>query len=159
MTEEVKPLGFRVISKTRRCVSHLLSLMTPPPQCKLCHGTTKRRRAYGRAFYHCQQCDFIFAVDYDRRGLKTGMGMEGSWAGPGGGGSREYYLVNMIMYDLRLRSCLLFGTGNTPTFSNLREEGVNVVGCDISQDVVKSKRAAFGNDSFFTPDSLPFDRK
>ena len=85
--------------------------------------------------------------------------MEGSWTGPGGGGYREYYLVQMLMQDLSLESFLLFGTGNTPTFARLREEGVDVVGCDISQDVVDYKTAAFGNDVFFTPGSLPGDRK
>ena len=157
--EGIKGLGSRGISEACIRLRNLHNSMTPLPRCKLCHGTTKRRRGYGRSFYQCQQCDFIFAIDYDPRILNTGMGMEGSWTGPGGGGYREYYLVKMLMQDLNLRSFLLFGTGNTPTFASLREEGVDVVGCDISQDVVEYKRAAFGNDSFFTPDSLPTEIK
>lgn len=156
--EGIKGLGFRGISEAHRHLRNLLNLMTPPPLCKLCHGTTKGRRAYGRSFHQCQQCNFIFAVDYDPILFNVGMGMEGSWTGPGSGGYREYYLVKMLMQELSFRSFLLFGTGNTPTFARLREEGVNVVGCDISQDVIKYKRAAFGNDSFFTPGSLPVDR-
>jgi SAM-dependent methyltransferase len=117
------------------------------------------RRGYGRSFYQCDQCDFIFAIDNDPRILNRGMGLEGSWSGPGAGGYREFYLVKMLMRELKLRSFILFGTGNTPTFASLRAEGVDVVGCDISQDVVEYKRAAFGEDSFFTPDTLPGDRK
>jgi SAM-dependent methyltransferase len=87
------------------------------------------------------------------------MGMEGSWSGPAGGGYREYFLVKMLIQDLGLKSFLLFGTGNAPTFVNLREEGVDVIGCDISRDVVEYKKAAFGDNSFFTPASLPTNRK
>ncbi len=116
------------------------------------------KQGYGRSFYQCQECEFIFAIDYDLRTLSKGMGMEGSWSGPGGGGYREYYLVKMLMQNVGLKSFLLYGTGNTQTFADLREEGVDVVGCDISQDVVEYRKAAFGDNAFFTPDSLPADK-
>ncbi len=132
--------------------------MIAKPKCKLCYGITKLRTGYGRIFFQCIECDFVFTSNYNKKIIDTGMGMEGSWTGPGGGGYREYYLVKMLKEALNFQSFLLFGTGNTPTFANLREEGIDVVGCDISQNVVDYKRASFGNNSFFTPDLLPKDK-
>lgn len=131
--------------------------MIAPPRCKVCGARTRSRNAYGRIFYECQDCEFIFAIDYDNEVLHKGMGMEGSWSGPGGGGYREYYLAKMMMRDLGCKSFLLYGTGNTPTFATLREEGLDVIGCDTSPDVVEYKRTIFGDDSFFTPEDLPAD--
>lgn len=132
--------------------------ITSKPPCILCNGSTKIRNAYGRYFFHCKTCNFIFTSDYNKKTVEKGMGMAGSWTGPGGGGYREYYLVKMLEKALNLQSFLLFGTGNTDTFAKLIKEGVDVVGCDISQEVVDYKKANFGNNSFFTPDSLPKDK-
>ena len=85
--------------------------------------------------------------------------MEGSWSGPGGGGYREYFLVKQLHRDLGKKSFLLFGTGNTTTFSRLRSEGIDVTGCDISQDVVAYKKKEHGDQSFFTPETIPSDAK
>jgi SAM-dependent methyltransferase len=82
------------------------------------------------------------------------MGMEGSWSGPGGGGYREYFLATMLKEELGLSSFLLFGTGNTDTFERLLGEGFDVVGCDISADVVQYKKARHGHSRFVTPEEL-----
>ena len=154
----IKEIGRRMSIEVRIRLRMLFNRMLPPPMCKLCNGRTKHKRGYGRSFYQCQECEFIFAIDYDLNTLNRGMGMEGSWSGPGGGGYREYYLIKMLMQDLGFKSFLLYGTGNTRTFADLRQEGVNVIGCDISQGVVDYKKTAFGDDTFFTPDTLPADR-
>jgi len=83
------------------------------------------------------------------------MGMEGSWSGAGGGGYREYFLVKMLEKDLGFQSFLLFGTGNTATLGRLISEGVDVVGCDISQDVVAYKRQQHGNSRFHPAEEIP----
>jgi MoaA/NifB/PqqE/SkfB family radical SAM enzyme/tetratricopeptide (TPR) repeat protein/SAM-dependent methyltransferase len=126
--------------------------------CKICGGKAERRIAYSRTFYQCEECDFIFATDYDSEEVSRGMGMEGSWSGPGGGGYREYFLVKMLSLDLGFTRFLLYGTGNTPTFAKLLREGIDVVGCDISLDVVERKRATYGTDCFFAPYDLPTDK-
>ena len=83
------------------------------------------------------------------------MGLDGSWTGFGGGGYREYYLAKQMVDALGLTRVLLYGTGNTPTFEQLLEEGVDATGCDISQDVVRMKQQAFGAARFTTPAQLP----
>ena len=130
-----------------------------PPPCKLCGAKTTSCTGYGRVFAKCLNCGFIFTNDYDPQILNRGMGMEGSWTGPGGGGYREYFLVKKLIEDLQKQSFLLFGTGNTPTFAKLREEGVDVTGCDISRDVVEFKVRTHGEESFFTPENLPTTKK
>jgi len=112
-------------------------------------------QAYGRPFHRCTDCGFVFTEDFDRRALDRGLGMEGSWTGPGGGGYREYWLVRMLADELGMERFLLFGTGNTPTFARLLDEGVDVVGCDISPDVVAYKKQHHGEDRFVSPDQLP----
>jgi len=87
------------------------------------------------------------------------MGMKGSWSGPGGGGYREYYLFNMLKNDLGMSSFLLYGTGNTPTFRTLLEDGYDVTGCDISSYVIEYYRNLFGHDAFFSPEELPEKKK
>lgn len=85
---------------------------------------------------------------------KRGLG----FAAGVGGGFREYFLVDMLRRDLGMTRFLLFGTGNTPTFARLREEGLDVTGCDISLDLVDARKAEFGQDAFYSPDELPADR-
>jgi hypothetical protein len=143
------------LAKAKRHIRQTIDWLRPAPPCKLCASPTERRRAYQRVFYHCRSCDFIFAVDYESAKLNRGMGMEGSWSGPGGGGYREYYLAKLLLNDLNCSRFLLFETGNTPTFETLRGEGINVVGCDVSPDVVAYKRHQFGEDAFFTPEGIP----
>jgi len=127
------------------------------PECKVCGGTTEHKTAYNRNFYRCRECTFVFALDFSPEPAKRGMGMEGSWTGPGGGGFREYYLAKMLSKELGKEKILLFGTGNTQTFEKLRNERMQVVGCDVSQDVVNYKQEKFGKETFFTPDNLPDD--
>lgn len=128
-------------------------------ECLVCAGAIVHRVGYGRPFAECTDCGFIFTDDYDASGLGRGMGMEGSWSGPGGGGYREYYLVKLLRNDLALRTSLLFGTGNTATLGRLLEEGFDSVGVDISPDVVAHKKEVLGDDRFFTPSTLPDDRR
>jgi len=125
------------------------------PLCHLCGGYTLPRSAYGRPFAECAQCGFVFAYGPTAPAIDRGMGMLGSWSGPGGGGYREYFLVEMLRRDLGGRKFLLYGTGNTPTLENLLNEGVDVVGADVSRDVVEFKKRTHGEDRFFTPDALP----
>lgn len=156
--EGIKGVSWRV---KRKANMHLTAFarLAFHPRCQLCRGRTSRHKAYRKTFYKCHTCDFIFTLDYSLQILKKGMGMMGSWSGPDGGGYREYFLTKMLMKNLGMRSFLLYGTGNTPTFAKLREEGVDVTGCDISHDVVKYKKAEFGNDSFFMPQDLPVERR
>ncbi len=128
-------------------------------RCNLCGGPTRIRSGYERLFSECLDCGFIIANDYDPERLSKGMGMEGSWTGPGGGGYREYYLVHMLAKDLDKKSFLLFGTGNTSTLENLRNEGIDAAGCDISPDVVEHKVKILGEGSFFTPEGLATERR
>jgi SAM-dependent methyltransferase len=151
----LRSVGERSLDELHVRLRAINARMSPPPKCKVCGEKTRRRKAYWRTFYQCQECFFIFAIDYIPRVLQRGMGMQGSWSGPGGGGFREDYLVRMLIRDLGMARFLLFGTGNTPTFATLRKEGIDAVGCDISSDVVEFKQREFGNNTFFAADTLP----
>lgn len=128
--------------------------LRPTRACPLCGGASKRRAAYWRVFNQCADCDFIHAITLDEEESRRGMGMEGSWTGVGGG-YREYFLARMMLDELGRERLLLYGTGNTPTFAQLRAEGCDVVGCDISRDVIEMKQAAFGATRFLAPEALP----
>jgi SAM-dependent methyltransferase len=126
--------------------------------CQLCGNRTRLRLAYRRPFHHCPTCNFIFTEDFTNSEVSKGMGMEGSWSGPGGGGFRELWLAQWLETDFGKKSFLLFGTGNTLTFETLRKRGWDIVGCDIAEDLVQYKQNAFGPDTFCHTDRLP-DRK
>ena len=126
--------------------------------CLICKKSTDIETIYNKTFYICHYCSFAFTLDYEQKVL-TGMGMDGSWSGPGGGGFREYFLVKMLFKELNLKSFLLFGTGNTKTFETLLKEGFDVIGCDISKDVVKFKCKKHGKNLFYTPETLPVNKK
>ena len=81
--------------------------------------------------------------------------MQGSWSGAGGGGHREYFLATLLRNQFKKTSFLLFGTGNTPTFERLRSEGFDVIGCDITPELVCKRKEEFGEDSFCHPSELP----
>lgn len=127
--------------------------------CLICNGKTSVEKLYNRNFFICESCSFVFALDYDVKCIENGMGMEGSWSGPGGGGFREYFLVKLLSEELGATSFLLYGTGNTPTFERLLNENYDVVGCDISENVVRYKKEKHGKNLFFTPENLPKDKK
>jgi len=130
-----------------------------PPRCQLCSSKTNPYIAYNKKFYKCENCDFIYTMDYVYEIIKKGMGMEGSWSGPDGGGYRENWLVNKLYTSLGLERFLLYGTGNTPTFENLFRRNIDVTGCDISRDVVEYKKNMFGDKSFYLPEKLPKSKK
>jgi SAM-dependent methyltransferase len=154
----LRRLTSRMLSSARISLTMLQQTMTGSPRCKICEAQTHHAVAYRRLFHRCGDCGFIFCNDHDLS-LKKGMGMEGSWSGPGGGGYREQYLCERLHRDLGRKRFLLYGTGNTPTFETLRNQGFDVVGCDISQDVVAYKTRCFGESSFFTPETLPVNSK
>lgn len=143
-----------VVSKLQKLKRRLM-----PPHCQVCGGETLKVKAYKREFFKCESCEFIFTDDYNVALINRGMGMEGSWTGPGGGGYREYFLVKMLYEDLGKRSFLLFGTGNTKTFENLQQEKIDVNGCDISKDVVSYKKQLYGEESFYLPEEIPEPKK
>ena len=124
-------------------------------KCSICNENAAETVAYGRTFYKCETCGFVFTPDYDEKAQNRGMGMEGSWSGPGGGGHREYCIVKILQELFGMRRFLLFGTGNTNTLDLLLREGVDAVGSDISRDVVAYKKKAHGDDRFHSPDQLP----
>jgi SAM-dependent methyltransferase len=152
--QRLRRLASRLGGSVRISLTILRQTVTGSPRCKICGGPTRHDVAYGRLFHRCGDCGFIFSNEYDLT-LKQGMGMEGSWSGPGGGGYREQYLCERLHSDLGKKSFLLYGTGNTPTFETLRNQGFDVVGCDISHEVVSYKTQRFGDDCFFTPETLP----
>ena len=149
--ELIRPVT-RPVRRALRFVSDWLSAPLP---CRVCGATTVRRAAYRRIFNQCRECDFIFAITYDEQESRDGMGLDGSWTGFGGGGYREYYLARQMVDELGLGRVLLYGTGNTPTFAQLLEEGIDVVGCDISRDVVRVKQQAFSAERFMMAADLP----
>ncbi len=149
------PLLTPVTRPLRRLLRFLGDGLRAPVACRICGADTIRRAAYLRVFNQCRECDFIFAITYDERKSRAGMGLDGSWTGFGGGGHREYFLARQMMHELGRARLLLYGTGNTPTFAKLREEGSDVVGCDISREVVATKQQAFGAARFMTPEQLP----
>lgn len=126
-------------------------------RCQICDGETTGMTGYGRLFHRCGSCGHVFTMEYNETALSRGMGMEGSWSGPGGGGYREYCIVMILRQLFGMERFLLFGTGNTPTLARLLSEGVDVVGSDISQDVVDYKQSVHGRDRFYRPDALPGD--
>lgn len=151
----------RVSEFERRCriglrrLNLLLNTLGNREACRLCGGKTRLRLAYRRPFSHCLNCNFIFTRDFSRRIVEKGMGMEGSWSGPTGGGYRELHLATWLKSERGKRSFFLFGTGNTPTFETLRSTGHDVVGCDITPALVGFKQRQFGADSFCHTTSLP----
>lgn len=135
-----------------------LSNLSKKHSCILCNSVnTKNRIAYNRRFVHCENCGFIFALESEHN--KKGMGFSGSWSGPGGGGYREYFLVKMLSNNFDFKKFLLYGTGNTPTFSKLLDKQIDVVGCDIDKEVIEFKRRKHGKNTFFGPDDLPNNKK
>ena len=124
--------------------------------CRLCGGGCKARTAYRMAFAECLCCGFIFRRKFDRQRQANGMGMKAG----AGGGYREYFLTRILTNDLGLGAnpLLLYGTGNTQTLETLLNEGVDVVGSDLSKELVEDRRKRFGHDRFFYPHELPAGR-
>lgn len=115
-------------------------------RCPVCSSPGAKRRAYGRIFLHCQDpaCGFIWCHDSSERDANRGMGLTGSWGGVERGGERDDFMVRLLN-DLGKprRRILIFGAGTTLVFRVLHEEGFEVVGVDVSEDVVNYRSAEF----------------
>lgn len=124
--------------------------------CRVCNDVTHPfQEAYGKFWYHCPNCDFLQS-EVSRSLLSTlnkGQGL-GAGTGVGGGGYREYWISKLLHKELGLSRILLYGTGNTPTFQKLHEEGVDVWGCDISADLVADRKERY-RERFFDAREFP----
>ena len=117
--------------------------------CRVCGGKTFKEMAYNRIFVKCSSCNFIFSGDFPEFTANIGMGMSGSWGGAEKGGEREDYLVRMLANDYGKKTFLLYGVGSTLAFPVLLQEGFDVYGCDVSEDVIRYRQSQFGKERFF----------
>lgn len=127
--------------------------------CRVCQARSDSFDiSFGKLWFRCRECGFLQAqlsgTLYD--GLGQGEGLTAG-TGVGGGGYREYFLSKLLHDELALPSILLYGTGNTPTFSRLLGEGLDVYGCDVSRDLIDVRKQTYGDSRFFHADELPED--
>ncbi len=125
--------------------------------CRVCQAQSQPfETSYGRLWYRCPECNFL-QRELDRdlyEDLHEGEGLTAG-TGVGGGGYREYFLSKLLHDELGLSTILLYGTGNTPTFFQLMEEGFDVWGCDLSRDLTQLRNHACHGERYFHPDDLP----
>jgi hypothetical protein len=132
---------------------------TEPCLCRVCQARCDPLDSvFGKLWFRCRECGFVQAELSDTlyADLSSGEGLAAG-TGAGGGGYREYFLSRLLHDELELSSILLYGTGNTPTFARLMDEGLDVYGCDLSRDLIRLRNEAFGDSRFFHPDELRED--
>lgn len=122
------------------------------PLCPVCRGNTRPRLGYRRLFLQCGRCEFLFCHDTPEFMALEGMGMFGSWGGPQRGGEREDFLTRMLSREFGAQTFLLFGVGSALAFSVLLDEGFDVYGADVSEDVVNYRTAQAGSRFFRAQD-------
>lgn len=71
------------------------------------------------------------------------MGLQGSWGGPERGGERDGFLVRFLAGHGKGQRVLIYGAGTTLVFRVLLAEGLDVVGADVSTEVVEYRAAEF----------------
>lgn len=121
-----------------------------PELCRLCNNITLPfKTAYGKFWYRCPSCNFLQAK-LSKRMIKIINKGEGFKAGGGvgGGGYREYWISNLLLKELNLNRILLYGTGNTLTFPKLYEKGIEIWGCDISENLIAFRQSKYGQRFF-----------
>ena len=124
--------------------------------CRLCNGTTEPfQAAYDKFWYKCPNCNFLQAgvTKSILAKLNRGEGFSAG-TGTGGGGYREYWISELLRKELGLSRVLLYGTGNTPTFQRLYNEGVDVLGCDVSSDLITARKSEY-KERFFSANEFP----
>ncbi|MBX3746970.1 MAG: class I SAM-dependent methyltransferase [Verrucomicrobiae bacterium] len=125
----------------------------------MCGAIANTRTGYGRLFLECGQCGFIWSHDYPEWLAKRGMGLRGSWGGPERGGERDDYIVRLLYHHFPEKRIMLFGVGTTLVFRVLLEEGLDVLGVDVSRAVVQFRREEFGSRFIHTTDLKAVGRK
>jgi SAM-dependent methyltransferase len=115
-----------------------------PGGCPVCGGDSKPRTAYHRLFRECTECGFIWCHDTPERANIRGMGLQGSWGGPERGGERDDFLVRFLNEQVPVRrKILVYGAGTTLVFRVLLDEGFDVMGADVSHQVVEYRTREF----------------
>jgi SAM-dependent methyltransferase len=114
-------------------------------QCPVCSGDSSGRGAYGRRFRECGLCGFIWCHDFSESVALYGMGLEGSWGGPERGGERDDYMVRFLNEDAVRQRVLIYGAGTTLVFRVLLDDGFDVIGADVSDEVVNYRKQEFGD--------------
>lgn len=122
------------------------------PPCPVCRGRTTPRWAYRRSFLQCRVCRFIFSHDYPEFAALSGMGMTGSWGGTSSGGEREDYLTRMLVAEFAVSKVLLYGVGSALAFPVLLDEGYDVEGTDVTEEVIAFRKKAAGDRFFHASD-------
>jgi SAM-dependent methyltransferase len=114
-------------------------------RCLVCGAPSDRRLGYDRSFLQCTACGFLWCHDFPAWIASRGMGLEGSWGGPEKGGERDDFLVRFIkeQSDRARQKVLIYGAGTTLVFRVLHDEGLDVYGADIGQDIVDYRTAEF----------------
>lgn len=138
-------------------------------QCKVCQSRAELfQQSHGRWWYKCPECSFLQSeiTHHQWRALHQGEGftagtaqsgaaLAGFNAGTSDGGYREFWISKLCLERLGLNEVLLYGTGNTSTFQKLKDDGMQVYGCDFSHDVIAARRQQYGQNCFFHPDAFP----
>src|ERR1700680_1422497 len=115
-----------------------------PGGCPVCDSKSEPRSAYRRLFRECTGCGFIWCHDSTERANTRGMGLQGSWGGPERGGERDDFLVRFLTEKAPpRRRVLIYGAGTTLVFRVLLEEGIDVIGADVSEEVVEYRAREF----------------
>lgn len=113
-------------------------------RCPACRGQGTRRVGYERVFLECEKCGFLWCHDEPEWAARRGMGLSGSWGGPERGGERDDFLVRFLNANGTPRQrVLLYGTGTTLVFRVLHQEGFDVYGADVSDEVVAYRATEF----------------
>jgi SAM-dependent methyltransferase len=120
-----------------------LRVAARPGSCPVCCSASRRRTGYGRRFLECRSCGFLWCHDTPEWFAERGMGMQGSWGGPEAGGERDDFLVRLLRREGLEGSVLIYGAGTTLVFRVLCEEGLDVFGADVSEEVVRFRSQEF----------------
>ena len=68
---------------------------------------------------------------------------------------REGYFVDLFRNKFGINDILLYGIGWSPLFGELKDLGLNVIGCDLYKELVNFRNEEYQQEVFFHPNDLP----
>lgn len=119
-----------------------------PEFCRICGSPMAFFERIDIYDYHrCDNCGFLQCrvTINDIKIIKSGR-----WdVGGADGGEREYTLTKLLIEECGLNKVLLHGTGYSLAIEKLLSEDYDVYGCDVNDELIRTKQQKLGKDRFF----------
>lgn len=134
------------------------SYPNPRVICEICNTESVYfERQFNKDWYLCPNCNLLqYSVSkQEELTLDKGESAGAKSSTYSNIHRREEFFCRLFLESLSLKDALLYGIGWSLTYQKLKNNGFNVVGCDLWRPLIQERKKQYGENSFYHRDGLP----